>query len=294
MRTPHLFAATIGLGLFAAMPQIAQAQTFTFSIGSPDGKIATASRPASLGKIETETADDFVLATNTQVKGATFTGLLPSESAVKSVTVEIYRISPKDSTDPPSGNVPTRVNSPSDVVFVTRQSTDNSLTFTTSILSPSFTTSNSVVDGINKSPNQNTGGEGAVTGQEVLFDVDFVSPLTLGADHYFFVPQVELVNGDFLWLSAPKPIVDPGTAFTPDLQSWIRNDRLSPDWLRVGTDITHEGPFNAAFSLRGDVTTVPEPLSLTALSWGSLLLLLLVGKVRSVRSSTGLSSPNSD
>jgi hypothetical protein len=44
------------------------------------------------------------------------------------------------------------------------------------------------------------------------------------------------------------------------LQSWIRNAALDPDWLRVGTDITHQGPFNAAFTLSGDtVAAVPEP-----------------------------------
>jgi hypothetical protein len=69
--------------------------------------------------------------------------------------------------------------------------------------------------------------------------------------------RVQLSNGNFLWLSAPKPIVPPGTSFTPDLQSWIRNDGLAPDWLRVGDDITGQGPFNAAFILSGQ--PVPEP-----------------------------------
>jgi len=59
-------------------------------------------------------------------------------------------------------------------------------------------------------------------------------------------------NGDFLWLSAPRPIIAPGTPFVGDLQSWIRNDALAPDWLRVGSDITGQGPFNAAFSLSGE------------------------------------------
>src|SRR5260221_9984660 len=84
------------------------------------------------------------------------------------------------------------------------------------------------------------------------------------ADHYFFRPEVELSSGDFLWLSAPKPIVAPGTPFAPDLQSWIRNDDLAPDWLRIGTDITGQGPFNAAFSLSGetdeDADGVPDSL----------------------------------
>ena len=56
---------------------------------------------------------------------------------------------------------------------------------------------------------------------------------------------------------APKPIVAPGTPFTPDLQSWIRNEHLQPDWLRIGTDIVGGSPaptFNASFSLHGNVS----------------------------------------
>jgi len=86
---------------------------------------------------------------------------------------------------------------------------------------------------------------------EVLFVVAFTPPIVLPADHYFFRPEVGLTEGTFLWLSAPKPIVKPGTPFSPDLQSWTRNSALKPDWLRIGTDITHQGPFNAAFSLIG-------------------------------------------
>ncbi|HMB08916.1 MAG TPA: PEP-CTERM sorting domain-containing protein [Isosphaeraceae bacterium] len=63
-----------------------------------------------------------------------------------------------------------------------------------------------------------------------------------------------------MWLSAPRPITGGTGPFTPDLQSWIRNDDLAPDWLRIGTDITGQGPFNATFSLSG--TVVPEPSSL--------------------------------
>ena len=63
------------------------------------------------------------------------------------------------------------------------------------------------------------------------------------------------------WLSAPKPIVPPGTPFTPDLQTWIRNGNLDPDWLRVGTDIEGLGrTFDASFSLNG--VTVPEPATM--------------------------------
>jgi hypothetical protein len=46
--------------------------------------------------------------------------------------------------------------------------------------------------------------------------------------------------------------VAPGTPFTPDLQAWIRNSALDPDWLRVGTDIvggSNPPAFNGSFTL---------------------------------------------
>ena len=113
-----------------------------------------------------------------------------------------------------------------------------------------FSVLNSVVNGINKSPLQFTGGEGSVIGEEVLITVTFDPPIALPADHYFFRPEVQLNTGNFLWLSAPRPVAPP--LFVGDLQSWIRNDNLAPDWLRIGTDITHQGPFNASFSLSGE------------------------------------------
>jgi hypothetical protein len=158
------------------------------------------------------------------------------------------------------------------------------LTFSPTVLSPSFTAANSVLNGINPKPNQLTHGEGPVTGQEVQFGVTLSSPITLPAGHYFFVPQVQLDNGDFFWLSAPRPIIPPGTPFPPgftDLQEWIRNANLDPDWLRVGTDITAQGPFNATFSLTGN--TVPEPSGLTLVAVAGAGLALRSWRKRSTR-----------
>src|SRR4030095_15665471 len=45
--------------LMLALPRAAV--PFSFSTGEPEGKVATLSRPASPGKIQTETADDFVV-----------------------------------------------------------------------------------------------------------------------------------------------------------------------------------------------------------------------------------------
>src|SRR5262245_38660197 len=114
------------LGLFAAVCLVglsqpyncANASSFFFSTGDPDGKMAAASRPSSAGKIEIETADDFAIKTATQLTSATFTGLLPlglNLTDIMDVRVEIYRVFPTDSDVGRTPNVPTRVNSPSDV-----------------------------------------------------------------------------------------------------------------------------------------------------------------------------------
>jgi hypothetical protein len=257
------------------------ASTLLFSTGSPDGKIATLSRPAGTGLLETETADDFILGQNAMITGATFTGLLPTGASLSNVTdveVELYHVFPVDSANPPDGRVVTRTNSPSDNQFAAFDQAAGDISITASILNPSFTAANSVVNGIHASPNQFTGGEGAVTGEEVQFTITFKTPFFVGAtDHDFFRPEVGLSSGNFLWLSAPKPITSPGTPLQfpggpgTDLQSWIRNDgagALAPDWERIGTDVTGQGPFNATFSLSGD--PVPEPSTLLLFGVGLL------------------------
>jgi hypothetical protein len=249
----------------------ASAAVFSFSTGDPDGKIATLARPAIPGKLQTETADDFILTQTTLINQATFTGLLPLGAPLASVInveVELYHVFPGNSDTNRVPAVPTRANSPGDVEIddATRDSVDGSLNYSATLVNPSFTASNSVVNGINKAPGQFTRGEGAVTGQQVTISVTFNPPISLPAGHYFLRPEVLSASGDFLWLSAPRPIVAPGTPLATDLQSWIRNDALAPDWLRIGTDITGQGPFNAAFSLSGetdvDADGVPDSLDL--------------------------------
>jgi hypothetical protein len=173
--------------------------------------------------------------------------------------------------------VPTRVNSPSDIELVDRSTASGNLSFTTTQLSQSFTALNSVEPGgIHPKPGQTTGGDGPVTGQEIVFTVNFTVPIDLPPDHYFFVPQVEVTGGEFLWLSAARPIVSPGTPFPPgfnDLQSWTRDQFLDPDWLRIGTDIVGAGAFNAAFSLNGVAIPLPGTLTLFAAGLAGLGLL---------------------
>jgi hypothetical protein len=250
-----------------------QPSAFFFSTGVPDGRIATIAEPANAhnSQVEYESADDFVLSSRTQLDFAGFTGLLTGGAGprdVKNVVVEIYRVFPNDSnvnrtSGPPTfstPHVPTRVNSPSDVEFRSLDSEHSQLYFRPRILRQSFTALASV-SSANKI-SLKSGGNGPVTGEEVEFDVSFKSrSLVLPAGYYFFVPQVGLSNkapagAHFLWLSAPKPIVPPGTPFpagSTDLQSWMRDDPpLAPDWLRIGTDIIGGTTFNATFELSGE------------------------------------------
>lgn len=271
----HLASASVIVALMAT----SASADLLFSTGDPDGQIATASRPEAPGKIEIESADDFAIAAPTRVDSATFTGILTGGATpadIDHLVVELYRIFPADSNTARTPVVPTRMNSPSDVAFDSRDSAAGTLSFTTTPLNGGnpFTAANSVLNGIHTSAPFNTGGEGAQTGTEVRFNVTFSSPFSLApGEHDFFVPQVGVSgSGEFLWLSAPRPIVAPGTPFPSgitDLQSWIRNANLDPDWLRIGTDIvdgTTPPTFNGTFSLSGQA--VPEPQSLALLAVG--------------------------
>src|SRR5207253_10298236 len=95
---------TISLVAVAASLLLASAihagPAFSFSTGDPDGLIATATRPPSTGKIETETADDFVLGAKTTINTASFTGLLVGDvttTNIPRVTVDMYRVFPNES-----------------------------------------------------------------------------------------------------------------------------------------------------------------------------------------------------
>jgi hypothetical protein len=168
--------------------------------------------------------------------------------------------------------VPTRVKSPADTEIANFDSALGDLHFHSRLLSPTYSTQSSV-----SSPDQisnASGGNGPATGPEVEFDITFDTKLDLPAGHYFFVPKIGLSDtapaaADFLWLSAPRPIVAPGTPFPPgatDLQSWMRFDPgLAPDWLRIGADIIGGTTFNGSFSLSGH-TVRPHISSLSQTS----------------------------
>ncbi len=166
-----------------AINQTADAVTdgsFFFSTGDPDGRIASVSHPEGRGKTEHESADDFVLTSRTELRHAAFTGVLfhGGHGEIREVVVELYHVFPKDSnvartSGPPdfsTAQVPTRVNSPADKRFDARSSEDGTLQFIVTVLDPNFEAANSVIEGINPKPDQATGGEGPVAGQEVRID----------------------------------------------------------------------------------------------------------------------------
>lgn len=290
MRTLSIFCTRLTTSLVASCAVLfvsggAIAGPFVFSTGNVTNSIAIASRPDLAGKFEIEGADDFVTTAPTVITSATFTGLLSGGATtadIGEVRVEIYRVFPKDSDTVRTPNVVTRANSPSDVALDDRDSTaGGGLIFSTTDLGALSALNSVQPGGIHpkgaSGTGQTTGGDGPVAGEEVQFNITFTTPFTLPADHYFFIPQVQITtaNGEFLWLSASRPIVPPGTSFPAgftDLQSWTRDAFLDPDWSRVGTDIVGGTPaptFNAAFSLNG---VVPEPGTTLLLGWGVMML----------------------
>ena len=186
---------------------VGYAGPFFFSTGTVNNLMATASRPDTPGKFEIEAADDFVLTgSQTRLTSATFTGLLTGASpTIGEVRVEIYRVFPNDSNVGRTPQVPTRVNSPSDIALGERDSTvGGGLSFTTTLLSGAFTAVNSIQPGgIHPAPGQTTMGSGPVTGQEVQFNITLTDPLALPADHSFFIPQVQVGAVSFCGRRAP-------------------------------------------------------------------------------------------
>jgi hypothetical protein len=258
-RSVLAFVALAVPGVCFAQDASAQNDKFFFSTGNTDGLLGALSRRPSPGKLETETADDFVLTKTTVISRATITGLITPATPLANITsveVEMYRVFPDDSDVKRAIEVPSRGNSPADVEIdtATRNSGSGTLRFAPSLLNANFTVANTVVNGIHKKGENVTHGELSATGDEVEIDITFSTPIVLPAGNYFFRPEVGVTGGDFLYLSAPRPIVSPGTPFGADKQAWIRNSQLLPDWLRIGTDIIVGNPptFNMTFSLAGE------------------------------------------
>ena len=165
MRHKVVIAVAFGLGAILAAPAIGAT---IYNNLTPNNMMAIATRPSSPGVFEIEAGDDFLLGSQTSITSASFVGLLVPGTggtpAISEIVAEMYRVFPLDSNATRTPNVPTRVNSPSDVAFDSRDSAASQLTFTTSTLAGTFTALNSVQPGgIHPSPNQTTLGNGPLT-----------------------------------------------------------------------------------------------------------------------------------
>ena len=177
-KTMRLLAGSKGAGLALGLlvGTSLWSADFSFTTGNPDGLMGAASRRASPAKLETETADDFTLDQTTVLKRATIVGLVPTGTQaqnIKEVEVEVYHVFPLDSAIPPSGKVPTRANSPSDVEIgtATRAGNSGTLTFSTNVLNSNFVVGNRNTDRLKSVPQ---GGRPRLLkpGQMIPFEVD--------------------------------------------------------------------------------------------------------------------------
>src|SRR6516164_9517406 len=183
-RCQKLFGPLVVLAtMFFSGIASAQNTYFFVSTGNTDRKLGALSRPASAGKLETETADDFVLNQTTVITGATIIGLISPATPLADITnveVEFYHRFPTDSAnpDPLAGNVPSRTNSPSDVEIdtATRDGSLGTLRFAVRLLNANSSVPESVLNGIKKKPEDpTTHGDGPATGEGVEMGSTFTN-----------------------------------------------------------------------------------------------------------------------
>ena len=165
--------------------------------------MATATRPAAPANLRSSRPTTSFSRRPRQSPSATFTGLLsgaPRSSDIGEVVVEIYRVFPDHSdvgrtSGPPTSRRRTcrRASIRRPMSHSDSRDSQQRPQFLDHRPGRRFTALNSVQPGgIHPKPGQTTGGNGAVTGEEVQFNVTFTTPFDLPADHYFFVPQVEI------------------------------------------------------------------------------------------------------
>jgi len=90
MRKFALAVVAFSTAVWLATPVCAA--PFFFSTGNPDGRLGALSQPPNGGKLETETADDFILTDTTVIRGATILGLIPwgaTPADIENVEVEV-------------------------------------------------------------------------------------------------------------------------------------------------------------------------------------------------------------
>ena len=207
--------------------------------GTPDGLLGALSQPASTGHLETETTNNFLLTDTDAHRSGDHhqvdpVGNCPGEY---SATSRSRSITSSRGLGRPLGERALHSQ-------LTRGCRDRhhharweprNARFQHSLLDE-LSVLNTVMDGINRAPTNVTDGEGPASGTVVQITITFIPDRPAGGiTHYFFHQEVQVAGGDFLYLSAPKPIVAPGTPVTGDFQAWIRNsdlpDRTGCEWV---------------------------------------------------------------
>src|ERR1035441_4294751 len=106
---------TLALGWLLAAPMFGAT---IYNKLTPNNLMGVATRPDT-GASEIEAGDDFFLGSQTFIYTASFVGLIVPGAggtpSISDVVAEMYRVFPFDSNTVRTPNVPTRVNSPSDV-----------------------------------------------------------------------------------------------------------------------------------------------------------------------------------
>ena len=210
------FAISLSLvGCLPATPAAALLPAvYSFSTGDPDGKMATASSPGQRGSSRSRRPTISFSRQRPRSPARPSPASSPGTRSVSNVPVEIYRVFPTIRTRAaPAGRQRSRLprRRPARIRHRMSHLAADAATGGLQVRDNRHGILHRAQLGAagwhQSQTGQFTGGNGPVTGEENDFSMSFTNDLLLPANHYFFVPQVgHGSDGNFLWLSAPRPI----------------------------------------------------------------------------------------
>ena len=211
----------------------AWADPFVFSTGTPDGLLGALSQPAGSGTSRPRPPTTSSLSETTSIAQATITGLIPAGTPAGEHQQRrgrgLSRLSQGLGRSPlgagaRAGQLARRRR---DRQRHARCERGNARVRGRSLVDASSSVLNTVVDGINPVPAERDPWRRSrraarwSRSRSPSPRRSFCRRITISS-----APRSQVTGGDFLFLSAPKPIVAPGTPFMGDLQAWIRNSDL--------------------------------------------------------------------
>jgi hypothetical protein len=287
-----IFLASAFSGAFLVFPSVVHSAVLWDTL-TPDSTIGFSSQL----DIPTETADDFtVTGSGFTVTDVSFLGLFTSDDpTIDDIDLAFYQVFPgaSDLTRTPAT---VRTNGPEDEEFAAFSVGEGNLSFTTTDLG-SFTIDQAILPGSGaNTPGFGSGVVGGpVTGTLLQIDAKLSTPLELSPQAVFLVSAVDPAEGDFFSVagSLPPDSPDPLPEGVVDRQTWFRTNApfpnaLEPDWVRVSDvinqqDGTADPAFNSAFRVIGEPNQIPEPGTLSLLSFGLLPALALLRRKTKVQ-----------